>query len=217
MREALTGTLLEDDVATAVVSHSEIVFAGHVWDVRKDTFRYGDADIVRDYVDHTGAVGIVALDDEDRVLLIKQYRHPIGMREWELPAGLLDVNLEPAVTAAQRELAEETDYAAAEWSVLSEFYTSPGGSNEVLRLYLARGITAAAEVFDREEEEADLVKRWVPLDECVDAVLARRVQNPALVIGVLAAVAARSRGWSTLGAADLPWPRHPKNWRHPGR
>ena len=208
---------LEDEVASAVVSESDVVFAGHVWDIRKDTFRYGDSDIVRDYVDHTGAVAIFALDEHDRVLLIKQYRHPVGMREWELPAGLLDEANEHPVEAAKRELAEETDYVAAEWNVLSEFYTSPGGSNEALRVYLARGLTAAPEVFHRTEEEADMEIRWVPFADCLDAVLARRVQNPALVISVLAAFAAKERDWSSLGAADLPWPRHPSNWTHTGR
>ena len=205
---------LADEPAFAPVSDSEIVFDGKVWDVRRDTFGYNGSGIVREYLDHPGAVAILALDEQDRVLLIKQYRHPVRTRDWELPAGLLDEAGEHPLVGAQRELAEEADLVATDWNVLGEFATSPGGSNEVIRIYLARGLAVAPEVFERTEEEADIEVRWVPLDDCVDAVLARRVQNPSLVIGALAALAARARGWSSLGAADAPWPRHPVNWDH---
>ena len=205
---------LADEPAFAAVSDSAIVFDGKVWDVRRDTFGYNGSRINREYLDHPGAVAILALDEHNQVLLIKQYRHPVRTRDWELPAGLLDEDGEHPLVGAQRELAEETDLVATEWNVLGEFATSPGGSNEVIRIYLARGLAAAPEIFERTEEEADIEVRWVPLDDCVDAVLARRVQNPSLVIGVLAAQAARARGWSTLGAADEPWPRHPVNWDH---
>jgi len=203
---------LQDDVTPVAVTASEIVFEGAVWNVRRDAFDYNGDIINREYIDHPGAVAVLALDEHDRVLLIKQYRHPTGLRDWELPAGLLDVNGEPALTGAQRELAEEADVAATDWALLTEFYTSPGGSNEAIRVYLARGISAVA-AFDRTHEEADIELRWVPLDDCVDAVLARRVENPILALGVLAAAAGRARGWSTLAPADLAWPGHPLN-RH---
>ena len=202
---------LEDEPEFAAVSGTAIVFDGKVWDIRRDTFGFNGSAIVREYVDHPGAVAILALDDQDRVLLIKQYRHPVRAREWELPAGLLDEPGEDPVSAARRELAEETDVAAMDWSVLAEFYTSPGGSTEAIRIYLARDLRAV-DAFDRTDEEADMETRWVPLDECVDAVLARRVQNPSLALGVLAAQAARSRGWASLAPAQTPWPRHPSNW-----
>ena len=205
---------IEDEPAATALTSSAVRFTGHVWDIRQDAFDYNGAEIVREYVDHPGAVAILALDDQDRVLLIQQYRHPVRMREWELPAGLLDIDGEHALIGAQRELAEETDVVAAQWNVLTEFYTSPGGSNEVIRIYLARGLSPAPEVFERTDEEADMVTRWVSLDDAVDAALARRVQNPSLVLGVLAASAARALGWASLGAADLPWPRHPLNWDH---
>jgi 8-oxo-dGTP pyrophosphatase MutT (NUDIX family) len=205
---------LTDELAFAPVTDTGIVFDGKVWDVRRDTFAYAGSAIVREYLDHTGAVAILALDERDRVLLIKQYRHPVRVRDWELPAGLLDKHGEHPLIGAQRELAEEADVTATDWSVLSEFYTSPGGSNEVIRIYLARGLAAATDTFDRTEEEADIEIRWVPLDDCVDAVLARRLQNPSLVIGVLAAHASRTRGWKSLSPADAPWPRHPINWDH---
>ncbi|WP_130176036.1 NUDIX hydrolase [Cryobacterium sp. SO1] len=205
---------IEDEPAPTALTSSAVRFDGHVWNIRQDAFDYNGAEIVREYVDHPGAVAILALDDQDRVLLIQQYRHPVRMREWELPAGLLDIDGEHALIGAQRELAEETDVVASEWNVLTEFYTSPGGSNEVIRIYLARGLSPATEVFERTDEEADMVTRWVSLDDAVDAALERRVQNPSLVVGVLAAAASRSRGWASLAPADLPWPRHPNNWDH---
>lgn len=144
MTDAVAGSPaggLHDDAVAYEVTSSERVFQGKIWDIRRETFAYGDGEITREFVDHTGAVAVLAIDDEDRVLLIKQYRHPVRMREWEIPAGLLDITGEPPLTAVQRELAEEADLVAAEWSVLAEYYTTPGGSDEAIRVYLARGLT----------------------------------------------------------------------------
>lgn len=199
--------LLQDDPAEVEVARSETVYEGRVWNIRRDEVVYGGQTIVREYMDHTGAVAILALDEADRVLLIKQYRHPVRVRDWEIPAGLLDIAEEHPLLAAQRELAEEADLTAARWDVLGEFYTTPGGSDEAIRIYLARNLAAAPEAFARSDEEADIEVRWVALDELVDAVLARRVQNPSLVVGALAAHASRARGWATLAPGDEPWPR----------
>jgi ADP-ribose pyrophosphatase len=206
----MTDSPLEDTPFPVDVTASEQVFDGLVWDIRRDTFDYNGSPVVREYMDHTGAVAVLALDEDDRVLLIRQYRHPVGLREWELPAGLLDVEGEDPLTAAQRELEEEADLRASDWHVLSEFATSPGGNNEVIRIYLARDVSASHGSFERAEEEADIEVAWVALDEVVDAVLARRLQNPSLAIGVLAAHASRAREWATLAPADSPWDRHPK-------
>ncbi|WP_022890052.1 NUDIX domain-containing protein [Agromyces italicus] len=200
------GDLLADDRVELPLVSSERVFEGRVWSIRRESFELDGEEIVREFMDHTGAVGVLALDEHDRVLLIKQYRHPIRMRDWEIPAGLLDVAGEPPLLGAQRELAEEADLEASEWAVLADFAPSPGGSDEVIRVYLARGLRAAPEVFAREAEEAEMELRWVPLDDCVDAVLARRIHNGPLSIAVLAAHAARARGWQGLGEADAPWP-----------
>ncbi|QAY74276.1 NUDIX hydrolase [Agromyces protaetiae] len=197
---------LADEPVALPLRSSERVFEGRVWDIRRETFDYDGVDVTRDFVDHTGAVGVLAIDDDDRVLVIKQYRHPIGYRDWEIPAGLLDVPGEDPLAGAKRELAEEADLEASEWAVLSDLWTSPGGSDESIRIYLARGLSATAEAFEREHEESDLELRWVPLDDLVDVVLARDVRNAPLVVAALAAQAARARGWSTLGAADAPWP-----------
>lgn len=200
-----------DEYVDLPVARRETVFEGRIWDVRRDTLGYGDqgAQIVRDYVVHPGAVAVLVLDDDDRVLLIKQYRHPVRTRDWEIPAGLLDMQHETPLEAAKRELAEEADLVASEWAVLADYFTTPGGSDEAIRIYLARGLADAPEVHAREDEEADMEVRWAPLDACVDAVLSRRVGNPSLTVGVLAAHASRARGWSTLAAADAPWPAHP--------
>ncbi|MBM7504527.1 NUDIX domain-containing protein [Agromyces aurantiacus] len=200
-----------DEYVDLPVAERETVFEGRIWDVRRDTLGYGERGdrIVRDYVVHPGAVAILALDDDERVLLIKQYRHPVRARDWEIPAGLLDIAHESPLEAAKRELAEEVDLVASDWAVLADYFTTPGGSDEALRIYLARGLADAPEVHARVDEEADMEARWVPLDECVDAVLARRVGNPSLTVGVLAAHASRSRGWSTLAPADAAWPAHP--------
>lgn len=206
MSENLPVDELADERIDLPIVSSEVVFTGAIWDVRRETFGYNGDQITREFVDHTGAVSVLAVDDEDRVLLIKQYRHPIRSREWEIPAGLLDVADEDPLEAAKRELAEEVDLSANSWSVLSDYVTTPGGNNEAIRVYLARGLTDT-DAFAREDEEADIEKRWVPLDEALDAVVARRVQNPSLVVAVYAAFVARSRGWSTLAPADAPWPQ----------
>ncbi len=201
---------LADDPVEVAVVRTETPFVGRVWNIRRDEVSYNGESIVREYMDHTGAVAVLALDDEDRVLLIKQYRHPVRLRDWEIPAGLLDIAEESPLVAAQRELAEEADLVAASWHVLGEFMTSPGGSDEAIRIYLARDLRAADETFAREAEEADIEVRWVALDEVVDAVLDRRVQNPSLIVAALAAQASRARAWSTLAAGDAPWPRRPR-------
>jgi 8-oxo-dGDP phosphatase len=202
------GALADELLAVDVVQH-DVVYHGKVWDVVSDRFAYNHGEILREYVDHTGAVAVLACDERDRVLLIKQYRHPIGLRDWEIPAGLLDIRDEAPLSCARRELAEEADLAADQWNLLTEFFSSPGGSNEAIRVYLARGLSTT-ETFGRSEEEADIETRWVGLDEAVSAVLQRRCTNAILANAVLAAFASRARGWSDLAAADTPWPRHPK-------
>ncbi|MDF2579008.1 MAG: hydrolase [Microbacterium sp.] len=178
---------LRDEPFEPEVLQSDLVYEGRVWDVRSDRVRYGDGEIVRQYVDHTGAVAILALDDDGRVLLIQQYRHPIRHRDWELPAGLLDVEGEEPLAAARRELAEEADLEAAHWEPLVSSWTTPGGNDEIIHIFLATGISSADTPHDREDEEADIRVEWVPLSDAVDAVLDGRLHNGILTIGVLAA------------------------------
>ncbi|WP_353115857.1 NUDIX hydrolase [Microbacterium sp.] len=179
--------LLHDEPFEPEVLQSDVVYDGYVWDVRRDRVRYGDGEIVREYVAHTGAVAVVAIDDEGRVLLIQQYRHPIRHRDWELPAGLRDVAGEEPLAAAQRELAEEADLVAREWRPLVSTWTTPGGNSEMIQVFLATGVAPAPDAHAREDEEADIRVEWVPLPDAVEAVLAGRMHNGILSIGVLAA------------------------------
>nr|WP_314142988.1 NUDIX hydrolase [uncultured Rhodococcus sp.] len=157
----------------------------------------------REVIEHHGAVGILAVDDQDRVVMIEQYRHPVGRRLWELPAGLLDEPGEQPVLAAQRELAEETGLAAQTWSVLVDVLASPGFTDEAVRIFLARGLTEV----DRPEahdEEADIELSYVPMDEAVRRALSGEIVNASAVAGVLAFAAARAAG-TELRPADAPW------------
>ncbi|MEO5921957.1 MAG: NUDIX hydrolase [Pseudolysinimonas sp.] len=182
---------LRDERDPATILDAATVFEGLVWDVDRETVEFGDGTITREFVAHTGAVAVLAIDDQERVLLINQYRQPIRSRDWEIPAGLLDVEGESPLLAAQRELAEEADIVAAEWSEPITFHTSPGGSNEVIHLFEARGLTASPAVHDRTEEEVGIVLRWVPLAEAIEAVLDGRLHNGILMIALLASHARR--------------------------
>ncbi|MEW1963724.1 NUDIX hydrolase [Microbacterium sp. NPDC077644] len=185
--EPVEASEIRDEPFEPEILQSDVVYRGWVWDVRSDRFAYGDGELVREYVEHTGAVAVLALDDDGRVLMIQQYRHPIRNRDWELPAGLLDVEGEDPMDAARRELAEEADLVAEHWDLLVSTWTTPGGNSELIRIYLATGVEAAPEVFDREDEEADIRLEWVPLSEAVEAVLTGRLRNGILSLGVLAA------------------------------
>jgi len=211
--------VLADDWAPREVVGREHLLTGMVWDVVRDTVRLeappgqdGPGPTVRrEYLQHPGAVSVLALDDSDRVLLLRQYRHPARHDLWELPAGLLDVAGEEPVLAAARELWEEADLRAGRFDVLVDFLNSPGGSDEAQRVFLARDVEQAhvEDRFSRSDEEAGIVTRWVPLDDAVADVLAGRLQNPGAVVAILAADAARRAGWTTLRPADAPWPVHP--------
>ena len=196
------------------VVSSERPFHGHVWDVRTDVVDLGDAgEVTRDYIEHTGAVAVVALRGEpgrEEVAMIQQYRHPVRTFDWEIPAGLLDQPGEDPRDAAARELREEADLDAHRWEVLIDLFTSPGALSENIRVFLARDVfDATAEGFEREGEEAGMTMRWVLLDDAVDATLDGRMHNGPGAAAVMAASIARQRDWSGLRASDAPWPFHP--------
>lgn len=208
----MSGDLRDSISSDAAVSRSDVVFDGVKWDVVADLVDLGDGSPRRrEYVRHPGAVLVVAIDDDGRLLLINQYRHPVRMRLWELPAGLLDSPGEDPAAAAARELAEETDLVAERYEVLVDYLSSPGGSDEAQRVYLARGLSPVppAQRHQRSEEEAGITLSWVDLDEAVAAVLAGDIHNSGAVVGILAAAASRSRGWGSVREAGSPWPEHP--------
>jgi 8-oxo-dGDP phosphatase len=204
--EEWTG-LVEDAGHPLPVRGRQERFDGRVWSIVSDDVDFGTTVARRDLMLHPGAVAVLAMDDSDRVLLIRQYRHPVGQWLFEPPAGLLDEAGEPPWLTAQRELAEEAGYAASQWDVLLDFYTSPGGSSEAIRVYLARGLEPlpGGREHTGEAEEAHLPRVWVALDDARDLALAGRVGSPSAVAGVLAAWASRAGGWSSLRPVDDAW------------
>jgi 8-oxo-dGTP pyrophosphatase MutT (NUDIX family) len=176
------------------VRASETVYEGHVFSLHRDTVAMpGGGDSVREVVRHPGAVAVVALDDEDRVLLLRQYRHPVGGYLWELPAGLRDADGEPPLATAKRELAEEAGLAAERWSLLITSYSTPGFCDEQVLIYLAEGLSDADRPagFTVEHEELDMTVERVPLDEAVGRVFTGGIRNASAVIGLLAAARVR--------------------------
>ncbi len=192
------------------VTGSEPVFDGAIISVRRDRVSMpGGRTAVRDVVKHPGAVGVVAYDERGRILLLQQYRHPVGMRLWELPAGLLDQPGEQASAAARRELGEEAGLAAERWDTLVDTWTSPGMSDEAIRIFLARGISELAERHERVDEEADLEHEWIPLDDAIARVMQGEITNAMAVAGILATAHARESDFGRLRPADAAWPGRP--------
>ncbi|MBJ6638086.1 MULTISPECIES: NUDIX domain-containing protein [unclassified Streptomyces] len=203
---------IKDTPAEWEIRATETPFTGNKTSVRTDEVVMPDGSVVRrDYQVHPGSVAVLALDEEDRVLLINQYRHPVRHKLWEIPAGLLDVPGENPLHAAQRELYEEAHVKAEDWRVLTDVYTTPGGCDEAVRIFLARDLSEAeGERFEAEHEETDMEHARVPLGELVRRVLAGDVHNNCLVVGVLSLVAARGGdGLESLRPADAPWPARP--------
>ncbi|WP_410585511.1 NUDIX domain-containing protein [Amycolatopsis sp. lyj-108] len=197
------------------VASTRDVHIGRVVGLRVDeVVMPGGGTARREVVEHLGAVAVVALDDDGAVTLIHQYRHPIGRRLWELPAGLIDKAGEDPVGAAERELVEEVGLSAERWETLVDVAASPGFTDEVVRVYLARGLSEV----DREvlgDEEADLVVRKFPLDEAVRMALAGELVNGSTVGGVLAAHAVLS-GAASARPADAPWEDRPTKFASRG-
>jgi 8-oxo-dGDP phosphatase len=199
---------MKDEVAHWPVVSSAELFRGRLVTVRTDKVRMPDNQVAeRDVVIHPGAVAVLALDKAQQVLLIRQYRHPVGQLLWEIPAGLRDVSGEPPWDTARRELLEEAGYRAGDWRLLADYYTSPGFSTERLHVFLARDLELVPESerdFVPADEEAHLVPAWLALDEAVRKVLAGELHNGVAALAVLAGYAARSEGFDRLRPADAP-------------
>jgi 8-oxo-dGDP phosphatase len=174
-----------------VFRHPPVPFA-----IRTDVVRrpgeHDEAPFRRLLVEHPGAVVVLALDEQDRALCLRQYRHPVQMKLLELPAGLLDKPGEPPVDAAVRELQEEAGLAASSWTTLGAAYASPGLTSEKIHYFLARGLEDVGRGdFVLAHEEADMQTLWVPFEELYAACLDGRVEDAPVVLAVLLA---RTRG-----------------------
>lgn len=206
-----TGAALRDEVGRRSVAARRTLHEGMIFDLVRDTVDFtAEVRFDREYLCHTGAVAVLALDEQDRVLLIRQYRHAVGATLWEIPAGLLDRDGEAPHRAALRELAEEAGVSATALRTLVDLRPSPGGSDEVIRVYLATGLTAATLDFERTDEEAELITAWVPLQEAITAVLEGRITNATTVSALLTLAAVRSgEGIAALRPADAPFLERP--------
>ena len=183
---------------------TEDVYEGRVIRLVKDTVAMpGGGDSVREVVRHPGAVAVVALDEQERVVLLRQYRHPVGGYLWELPAGLRDAEGEPPLATARRELAEEALLSASRWSLLTTTFSTPGFCDEQVLVYLAEDLSDAArpEGFTVEHEELDMTVERVPLAEAVQRAFDGAIRNSIAVIGLLAAAQHRAAG-TTLRPVD---------------
>ena len=188
---------------------SETLYTGKIFALRRDQVRMPGGEVVtREIVEHFGAVAVVAVDERGDIPMVYQYRHAFGRRLWELPAGLLDVGGEAAHRTAARELQEEVGLQADNWQVLVDLDSTPGFSDESVRVYLATGLTEV----DRPEahdEEADMTMRWYPLDEAARMVLSGEIVNAIAVAGILAAHAVTT-GFAQPRPVDSPWQDKPK-------
>ena len=183
---------------------SETLYTGKIFALRTDNVRMPGGKIVtREVVEHYGAVAVVAIDDDGRIPMVYQYRHPFGRRLWELPAGLLDVYGEAPHLTAARELREEAGLQAQTWQVLVDLNSTPGFSDESVRVYLATDLTQV----DRpaaHDEEADMILQWFPIAEAVSRVFSGEIVNSLAVAGILATYAVR-KGLAQPRAVDAPW------------
>jgi 8-oxo-dGTP pyrophosphatase MutT (NUDIX family) len=182
---------------------SETMYVGKIFALRADEVRMPRGNTARrEVVEHYGAVAVLAMDDDRNVVMVYQYRHPLGRRLWELPAGLLDLGGEPPHITAARELAEEAGLAATQWRVLVDMVSTPGFSDEGVRVYLATGLSDVGRP-DAHDEEADLIVRWFPLEEGVRMVLTGEIVNSIAIAGILAAHTVYDV--SDLRPVDAPW------------
>ncbi|MCZ3387780.1 MAG: NUDIX hydrolase [Actinomycetia bacterium] len=182
---------------------------GAKWSVVTDRVLLdADTSVDRDVVVHPGAVGVVAIDHNGQVVVLRQYRHPVASHLWEIPAGLLDEPGESPWATAERELVEEAGLLADEWHTLMDLYSSPGMSSETIRVFLARGLSDVdpSDRPPRTDEERDLVVARVDLTDLVQRALAGHIHNALAVAGLLAAAESRRGDWASLLPPDHPWP-----------
>lgn len=183
---------IQDQPAGIPANSHQQLFKGYVWEVVQEIFTFEGQAVDRDFIRHPGGVSVVAVNADNEVLMIRQYRRPVDSYLWEIPAGLRDVNGEDPMEAAKRELAEEALMAAGEIEPLGAYYNTPGGSNELNTIFLARDLKPIVTDYVQTDEEVDLRPTWVPMVEALAAIEAGHVKNPNAVVGIL--LAARKLG-----------------------
>ena len=182
----------------------DVEYVGKIWAIVKETFNLGSNELTRDYMQHMGAVAILAVNEKDEVLTIHQYRHPVSSNLLEIPAGLLDFPDEAAIDAAKRELLEETGYEAKEWFTLADFCTSPGSSSEAVRIFLAKELQFVG--FDKSRlqgEEIELEPQWLPLDSLIKAISTGQLNSPTASLAISSYCTLREEN---LRPANADWP-----------
>ncbi|MCI8419321.1 MAG: NUDIX hydrolase [Oscillospiraceae bacterium] len=161
---------------------SEKIFDGRILHIRRDTVELPDgAQSTREVVDHPGGVCVLALDDEGRVLLVRQFRYPYEKVLTEIPAGKLEYGEDPE-KAALRELREETGAVPGKFRSLGELYPSPGYCGEIIRLYLAQELTFGETALD-EDEFLDVER--MPFGELTELVLQGEIRDAKTIAAVL--------------------------------
>ena len=160
---------------------SEIVYEGPVFRVRKHVVETRGGDSIRDIVEHSGGSILVAITDEGKILMVRQYRKALEKPLLELPAGKLDPGEDPEVTAV-RELQEETGYTASSVKFMLTFYPTCGYSSETLHIYICRGLTPGETSWD-DTECMDILE--YDADELLDMIMKNEIRDAKTIIGLL--------------------------------
>lgn len=190
------------------VTNSELLVDAPIVALRRDSVTMpGGGSAHREIVEHFGAVAVVAADNQNRIALVEQYRHSVGRRLWELPAGLLDVAGDSELTTAKRELVEEAGLKAQDWSLLLDLVTSPGFAEEAVRVFMATRLSEV-ERPPAEDEEADMGFTWMHIEDAREAVMSGRIVNSIAVAGILSAADVLS-GQSKTRPIDTPFEVRP--------
>lgn len=178
--------MLSDRFVEIQANQTKLLHKGMVWDLVSETFPFGEEILTREFIRHTGAVAVLAINDSEEVMLLEQYRRPVRSYLLELPAGLMDEPGESELDCAKRELLEEASLSASSWEKLVTFHTTPGGSSESITVFVARQIQAAESNFQPSGEEVDMPKHWIPIRDAVELVLTSRIKSPSAAVGIMA-------------------------------
>lgn len=176
----------KDQPVDIAALNSRLIHKGMVWDLVADTFEFNGELLTREYVKHTGAVAVLTINENNELLLMKQYRRPVGSFLMEFPAGLLDVPGEAKLDCAKRELAEEANLAASIWEELISFHATPGGNSESITIFVAKDLSNANSDYITSGEEKDMPQTWVPIEEALASVLSSEIKSPTAVVGIMA-------------------------------